>query len=91
MYLIGYPVVRFSLEFLRLDTSQVGGINANQALMALIAVAAVAALIWRHRSGAPVKAAVSENEAQVEARIDALVEDAAAVEKSRQEEADAAE
>lgn len=48
VYLILYPVERFFLEFLRLDSSQVGGINANQTFMALIAVAAILILVWRH-------------------------------------------
>lgn len=48
-YLIVYPVGRFFLEFLRLDPSPVAGINANQAVMAVIAVCAAATLIIRHR------------------------------------------
>jgi hypothetical protein len=36
---------------LRLDASQVLGINANQTLMAIIAILATIALVWRHRSG----------------------------------------
>ena len=50
-YLITYPIGRFFLEFLRLDTSQVAGLNANQTLMAAVALAAIAALVWRHRRG----------------------------------------
>lgn len=49
IYLIAYPVGRFLLEFLRLDSSQVAGINANQTFMAIIAVAAGLALFLRHR------------------------------------------
>ena len=49
VYLIVYPVGRFLLEFVRLDSSQLGGINANQAFMAVVALAAGAALFWRHR------------------------------------------
>jgi phosphatidylglycerol:prolipoprotein diacylglycerol transferase len=49
IYLIFYPVGRFFLEFLRLDASQVAGLNANQTLMAVIALASAATLIWRHR------------------------------------------
>jgi hypothetical protein len=30
IYLIFYPLVRFSLDFLRLDASEIGGININQ-------------------------------------------------------------
>jgi phosphatidylglycerol:prolipoprotein diacylglycerol transferase len=49
IYLIVYPVGRFLLDFLRLDASLVGGININQAVMAVVAVFATAALLWRHR------------------------------------------
>jgi phosphatidylglycerol:prolipoprotein diacylglycerol transferase len=49
IYLIVYPVGRFLLDFLRLDASMVGGININQTFMAVVAVLAVAALLWRHR------------------------------------------
>jgi phosphatidylglycerol:prolipoprotein diacylglycerol transferase len=48
-YLIIYPVGRFLLEFLRLDPSPVAGVNINQTIMAVIAVFATAALIFRHR------------------------------------------
>lgn len=48
VYLVVYPVGRFLLEFLRLDSSQLGGVNANQTFMAVVAVLAVLALIWRH-------------------------------------------
>lgn len=51
VYLIAYPLIRFSLDFLRLDASQIGGININQTFMAVIAVAATAVLVWRHRPG----------------------------------------
>ncbi len=53
VYCIFYPVVRFGLDFLRLDASEVMSLNINQTLMAVVAVAAVAVLIWRHRAGAP--------------------------------------
>lgn len=49
VYLILYPAERFFLDFLRLDASLVGGVNANQTVMAGIALAAAAALIQRHR------------------------------------------
>jgi len=48
-YLISYPVFRFFMEFLRLDNSYVGGINANQTFMLLIAVASAGFMVWRHR------------------------------------------
>lgn len=49
VYLIAYPVGRFCLEFLRLDPSQVGGVNANQAFMAIVALISALGLFWRHR------------------------------------------
>ncbi len=49
VYLIVYPVGRFLLDFLRLDASEIAGINANQTLMAIVAVGSAAALFWRHR------------------------------------------
>jgi phosphatidylglycerol---prolipoprotein diacylglyceryl transferase len=58
VYLIVYPVGRFFLEFIRLDPSQVGGLDINQALMAVVAILASAFLIWRHRRSAGRDAAV---------------------------------
>ena len=52
VYLIAYPLIRFSLDFLRLDASQVLSLNVNQTLMAIVGVAAIIVLIWRHRPGA---------------------------------------
>lgn len=49
IYLIVYPIGRFLLDFLRLDASRVAGININQTVMAVVAVLATAALLWRHR------------------------------------------
>ena len=49
IYLVGYPVGRFLLEFLRLDASQIGGINFNQTFVLAIALLAAGALIWRHQ------------------------------------------
>ena len=48
-YLVTYPIFRFFLEFLRLDHSYVGGVNANQTFMLIIAFTAVGLIIWRHR------------------------------------------
>lgn len=69
-YLVIYPVGRFFLEFLRLDASMVGGINANQIFMAIVAVCAGAALFLRHRNGSASKAEPIEavDMEQVEAR-----------------------
>ena len=49
VYLIVYPVGRFLLDFLRLDAAMLGGINANQTAMAVVAVLSALALFWRHK------------------------------------------
>jgi len=56
VYLITYPVIRFSLDFLRLDASQLAGVNANQTFMAIVAVCAAVYLWWRHRASDKVSA-----------------------------------
>jgi phosphatidylglycerol:prolipoprotein diacylglycerol transferase len=48
-YLITYPIFRFFMEYLRLDRSYVGGINANQTLMIIIAAVSTMWIVWRHR------------------------------------------
>jgi phosphatidylglycerol:prolipoprotein diacylglycerol transferase len=47
VYLVLYPVGRFLLEFIRLDPSNVGGININQTIMAIIAISALILLILK--------------------------------------------
>ena len=49
LYLVGYPAGRFLLEFLRLDTAQVGGINVNQTVMLVTAVASAAVFTVREK------------------------------------------
>ena len=49
VYLIMYPLGRFLLEFLRLDSSQIAGVNANQTVMGIVGLASAVALIIRHR------------------------------------------
>ena len=49
VYLVIYPLGRFLLDFLRLDAAMVGGLNANQTVMAVVVVLAALALFWRHR------------------------------------------
>jgi len=49
VYLIVYPVGRFLLEFLRLDSAQVAGLNTNQTVMAVVAIVSTSVLIWRHQ------------------------------------------
>ncbi len=56
VYLIGYPIGRFLLEFLRLDYVPLAGVNVNQALMLATAAVSAGVLVWRHRrqaSGPP--------------------------------------
>jgi phosphatidylglycerol:prolipoprotein diacylglycerol transferase len=51
VYFINYGIIRFLLEFLRIDPSPVMGININQALAAVTALASAGGLIWRHFLG----------------------------------------
>lgn len=48
LYLMVYAVGRFFLEYLRLDASRIGTINANQTLMALVGLGAAALFLARH-------------------------------------------
>lgn len=57
VYLIMYPIGRFLLDFLRLDASQIGGVNANQTFMAVVVILAGLTLIVRHRSSRSASAA----------------------------------
>lgn len=52
-YLVTYPIIRFGLEFLRIDFVPMFGINFNQTLMLVIALASGAALYLRHRQSTP--------------------------------------
>ena len=49
VYLILYPTLRFFLEFLRLDSSQILGLNANQSLMLVLIAVSAFFLAQRHR------------------------------------------
>jgi len=60
VYLVVYPIGRFLLDFLRVDASLVGGININQTVMAVVAVLAGSALLWRHRRDNSLAAARNE-------------------------------
>ncbi len=51
VYLIVYPVIRFFLDFLRLDASRLFNVDINQTLSAIVAICAIGFLIWRHRQG----------------------------------------
>jgi len=46
VYLIIYPVGRFLLEYIRLDPSLIGGVNANQITMAVVAVFGALMLVF---------------------------------------------
>ncbi|MCJ7519389.1 MAG: prolipoprotein diacylglyceryl transferase [Anaerolineaceae bacterium] len=55
VYLIVYPVGRFFLEFIRLDPSMIGGFNANQITMEVVAVFGVVMLVFnRVRKNKPI-------------------------------------
>jgi phosphatidylglycerol:prolipoprotein diacylglycerol transferase len=49
VYMIMYSIGRFSLDFLRLDASQVGGINFNQTFVIFVALAGGVMLFLNHR------------------------------------------
>jgi phosphatidylglycerol:prolipoprotein diacylglycerol transferase len=49
VYLITYPIGRFLLEFIRLDYVPMFGVNFNQAMMAVVAIASAAVIFIRHR------------------------------------------
>jgi phosphatidylglycerol:prolipoprotein diacylglycerol transferase len=49
IYMIMYSLGRFGLEFLRLDASQVGGINFNQTFVIFVAIFAGVAIFFNHR------------------------------------------
>ncbi len=49
IYLVIYPIGRFFLEFLRVDSALVYGVNINQLVAAVVAVCSAAVLLWRHR------------------------------------------
>jgi phosphatidylglycerol:prolipoprotein diacylglycerol transferase len=49
VYLIIYPVGRFLLEFIRLNSAEIAGINANQTIMLIVAFSSALALYLRHR------------------------------------------
>ena len=49
LYTVMYSIGRFSLDFLRLDASLVGGININQTFVIFVALAAGVLLYFNHR------------------------------------------
>lgn len=49
VYMITYPIVRILLDFVRLDASEVAGVNANQTFMIVILLFSAGLLIYRHK------------------------------------------
>jgi len=49
IYMIMYSIGRFSLDFLRLDAAQVGGINLNQTFVVIVALVAGFIIFLNHR------------------------------------------
>ena len=49
VYMMMYAFARFCLEFLRLDSGQLGGININQDIMVFVALAGAGLFFWNHR------------------------------------------
>lgn len=47
-YLVIYPFGRFLLDFIRLDSAQIAGVNANQTFMLIVAGVAMFTIFWRH-------------------------------------------
>ncbi len=64
VYLLVYPFGRFLLEFLRLDSSQIDGINANQMVMLVVMIAAGITLLIRHLAEKKKLPAVTKPEAK---------------------------
>jgi phosphatidylglycerol:prolipoprotein diacylglycerol transferase len=62
-YLVGYPIGRFFLEFLRLDAPRLGTININQTFMLIVVLVSGFLIYWRHRKGSTPKVDVESPEA----------------------------
>ena len=69
-YLIVYPLGRFLLEFMRLDTSLVGGVNINQLTMLVVMVFAIVMLVIRHRKHTKMIEQENSIEIEEEAKIE---------------------
>ena len=64
MYLMWYPIVRFSLEFLRTDPWEQGGIPMAQIVSVLMFAGGAGSLIYRHLRAPPVDDEPAENDPQ---------------------------
>lgn len=51
-YLAQYAFIRFFLEFIRVDVTQVGGLNWSQVVCAVTFIGSVGYFLYRHRAGA---------------------------------------
>lgn len=69
-YIIEYSVIRFLLEFLRVEVSVVAGINLWQAVSLIGGIAALVYFLYRHRPGAAVieRAADPERPVKLQAK-----------------------
>ncbi|MBL8162340.1 MAG: prolipoprotein diacylglyceryl transferase [Anaerolineae bacterium] len=52
VYIAQYAFIRFILEFIRVDVTQVGGINFSQLVCVVAFIGAVGYFLYRHRGGA---------------------------------------
>jgi phosphatidylglycerol:prolipoprotein diacylglycerol transferase len=53
-YVIQYAIIRFLLEFIRVEVSVIGGINLWQAISLVVGIGALVYFLYRHRPGAAV-------------------------------------
>jgi len=53
-YVVQYAVIRFLLEFIRVEVSVIGGINLWQAVSLIVGIGAAVYFLYRHRPGAVV-------------------------------------
>lgn len=60
LYIMQYALIRFLLEFLRVDVTLVGAINVSQVVTGVAFVAALLFFIYRHRPGAAQPTQASE-------------------------------
>ncbi len=60
LYIVQYSVIRFLLEFLRVDVTLVGGINVSQVVTLIAGVVALLFFIYRHRAGVPTPSQTTE-------------------------------
>ncbi len=60
LYIVQYSVIRFLLEFLRVDVTLVGGINVSQVVTLIAGVIALLVFIYRHRAGVPTPSQTTE-------------------------------